>query len=240
LSAASQETAGRRLFPDQLVLSESFVEDELALPSVLHIRKPSAGKQRQAGVTTIDGEIKKRITRDFEASISGGLSVLDQDDAPLLAGFDNLELGVKYQFLRDPVREAVGSAALTWEVGGTGRAASGAESFDTLRPAFLFAKGLGDLPDRMALLKPLALGGLVGADIPLRSISKVTTVEGGETVVRRLRNAHVIHWGLSSNIVCRILTLSLRVPVFLVCSTRSFPLLSWTFEPQSMGTRADE
>jgi hypothetical protein len=124
-------------------------------------------------VTTIDGEIKKRITRDFEASISGGLSVLDQDDAPLLAGFDNLELGVKYQFLRDPVREAVGSAALTWKVGGTGRAASGAESFDTLRPAFLFAKGLGDLPDRMALLKPLALGGLVGADIPLRSISTV-------------------------------------------------------------------
>jgi hypothetical protein len=173
LSAASQETAGRRLFPDQLILSESFVEDELALPSVLHIRKPSTGKQRQAGVTTIDGEIKKRITRDFEASISGGLSVLDQDDAPLLAGFDNLELGVKYQFLRDPVREAVGSAALTWEVGGTGRAASGAESFDTLRPAFLFAKGLGDLPDRMALLKPLALGGLVGADIPLRSISTV-------------------------------------------------------------------
>jgi hypothetical protein len=176
----SQETAGRRVFPDQLVLSEPFVEDELSLPSVLHIRPPAGGEHRRASVTAIGGEIKKRITRDFEASIGGGLSVLDQDDRSRLAGFDNLELGVKYQFLRDPVREAVASAALTWEVGGTGRAASGAESFDTLRPAFLFAKGLGDLPDQMALLKPLALGGLLGADVPLR----------------RLHHPHLIHWGL--------------------------------------------
>src|SRR5712664_3327923 len=80
LSAASQETAGRRVFPDQLVLSEPFVEDELALPSVLHIRTPFGGEQRRASATAIDGEIKKRITRDFEASISGGLSVLDQND----------------------------------------------------------------------------------------------------------------------------------------------------------------
>jgi hypothetical protein len=192
----SQETAGRRVFPDQLVLSEPFVEDELSFPSLLHIRTPFGGEQRQASVTTIDGEIKKRLTRDFEASISGGLTVLDQDDAALLAGFDNLELGIKYQFLRDQVREAVASAALTWEVGGTGRAASGAESFDTLRPAFLFAKGLGDLPAHMALLKPLALGGLLGADLPLRSTSKITTVEGGETRVRRLHHPHLIHWGL--------------------------------------------
>jgi hypothetical protein len=35
----AQEVVGRRLFADQLVIPEPFVEDELSFPSILHIRQ---------------------------------------------------------------------------------------------------------------------------------------------------------------------------------------------------------
>jgi hypothetical protein len=49
-----------------------------------------------------------------------------------------------------------------WDVGGTGRKAVGAESFDTLTPLLLFGKGLGDVSEALVLLRPLAIAGLVG------------------------------------------------------------------------------
>src|SRR5213594_3228227 len=115
---------------------------------------------------TVGAELKKRLTADFELSLGGSLLDLSPDGKPTVTGFDNLEVGLKYQFLRDPSREAVASIALSWEVGGTGRAAAGAESFDTLSPAILGGKGLGDVPDTFAAFRPLVLAGRLGADIP--------------------------------------------------------------------------
>jgi hypothetical protein len=214
--AMAQEVVGRRLFSDQLVLSEPFVEDELSFPSVLHVRTPLLTERRHALATAIGAEIKKRITSNFETSINGGLTVFDQDDAASLAGFNNLELGFKYQFLRDPVHELVASAALMWESGGTGRTATGAESFDTLHPALLFGKGLGDLPDSLAVLRPFAIGGLLGAGIPTRRASKVVSVEAGETTVGLQRHNPIVEWGAVleySFLYLDSMTKDLRVPI---------------------------
>src|SRR6266851_1212079 len=35
----AQESVGRRVFSDQLVISEPFVEDEVSVPSILHLKR---------------------------------------------------------------------------------------------------------------------------------------------------------------------------------------------------------
>jgi len=187
---SAQEVVGKRQFSDQLVISEPFVEDELAFPSILHILRPRHGDEPRARATQIGAELKKRLTPDFEVSLAGGLTELSRDGKPPVTGFDNLEVGLKYQFLRDPSREAVASIALSWKVGGTGRTATGAESFDTFSPAILGGKGFGDLPDPVATFRPLVLAGRLGADIPTRASSQTASTGGGE-----VRHPNSLAWG---------------------------------------------
>ena len=185
---SAQEVVGKRQFSDQLVIAEPFVEDELEFPVFSHILRPRHGDEPRARETRIGAELKKRLTADFEVSLAGGLTELSPDGKPTVIGFENLEVGLKYQFLRDPSREAVASIALSWEVGGTGRTATGAESFDTFSPALLGGKGLGDLPDPVAALRPLVLAGRLGADIPSRARSR--TADGDE-----VRHPNSLAWG---------------------------------------------
>jgi len=189
----AQEAVGRRLFADQLVISEPFIEDELTMPSIVHIRRPAtAGEAPRALATQFGGELKKRLTPNLEGSVSGGLTLLDRAEGSSLAGFDNLSLGLKYQFLRSPAREAVASVALDWEVAGTGRAATGAESFHTISPALLFGKGFGDLPDGLAGFKPFALAGLLGAGLPTRAYTR--TLSGNEVTI--VPHPDLLKWGV--------------------------------------------
>ncbi len=190
---AAQDAIGRRLFSDQLVISEPFVEDELTLPSILHIRRPATDREApRALATQFEGELKKRLTPNLEGSVSGGLTLLDRAGTSSLAGFDNLSLGLKYQFLRSPAREAVASVALDWEVGGTGRTATGAESFDTVSPAILFGKGFGDFPYVRAGFKPFALAGLLGASLPTRAHTR--TLNGNESTI--VPHPDHLKWGV--------------------------------------------
>src|SRR5262249_15543265 len=92
--------------------------------------------------------------------------------------------------LRDPSREAVASIALSWEVGGTGQAGAGAESFDIFGPSILAGKGFGDLPDSLATFKPLFVAGRLGADLPTRASSR--PVSGGSDEVR---HRNMLAWG---------------------------------------------
>jgi len=95
------------------------------LPSILHIRRPGTAREPGTLVTQIGAEIKKRLTPTLELSVSGGLSHLNSDEKRSQTGFDNLAIGLKYQVFTSESREAVLSAALGWEVGGTGRKATG-------------------------------------------------------------------------------------------------------------------
>ncbi len=154
---------GKRFFPATLAIEDPLVADELALPSVSHIKGPE-GKETEIGV-----ELQKRITPDLGLTVGGEYRVRDPSDPDTDAhsGFGNPELGLKYTLLRDAPRELALSLALDWEVGGVGSRRVEAESFSTLGPSLLFGKGLGDLPESLALLRPLAVTGVIGAEIPL-------------------------------------------------------------------------
>lgn len=193
---AAQEVIGKRFFSDTLVISEPFVEDELSLPSILHIRRPATDSAPRTLVTNMAAELKKRLTSRLELSVAGGLIHLDPDGKPSLTGFDNLELGLKYQYFISEAHELVLSAGVVWAIGGTGRTATGAESFDVVNPALLFGKGLGDLPDTLAVLKPLAIEGVLGAVIPTQASTRVrngASVPGGPAVDR---HPDLLQWGL--------------------------------------------
>ena len=43
------------------MIAEPFVEDELSMPSLLHIRKPAGGGERRSTITEIGAELKKRL-----------------------------------------------------------------------------------------------------------------------------------------------------------------------------------
>src|ERR1043166_3614769 len=104
-SSTAEEVVGRRQFSDQLVIPEPFVEDELAFPSILHIVRPRRPDEPRTRATQLGAEIKKRLTADFELSLGGSLLELSPDGKPTTTGFGNLEVGLKYQFLRDPDRK---------------------------------------------------------------------------------------------------------------------------------------
>jgi hypothetical protein len=122
----------------------------------------------------------------------------------VLDGFENLEVGLKYQAFTSAAHEAIVSLGLSWEVGGTGRRAIGAESFDVVTPAVFFGKGFGDLPDSLSALKPLALTGVAGLAIPTRSKTHTVKVEGDEVEVEVEKHPNVVTWASRSNTACPI------------------------------------
>src|SRR5438309_10071043 len=144
---------GKRFFPATLATDDPFVADELSLPTISHIKTPGDTPTRE---TDISAEISKRLTPDLGVSLAGTYKILDADASPLLNGFDNMEVTLKYVFFKNAEHETLLSAGLSWDVGGTGSKKVGAESFDTITPTLFWGKGFGDLPEALQFVRPLA------------------------------------------------------------------------------------
>jgi hypothetical protein len=159
---------GNRFFPATLAI------DELALPSVTHIKGPE-GKETEIAV-----ELAKTITRDLGISVSGTYRFVDpaDPDEKSTSGFDNPSIGLKYTLLRNAPHEAALSLAFEWNIGGVGKESAGAASFHTISPSLLFGKGFGDLPDSVELLRPIAITGVLSAELPLTSQESNALVYG--------------------------------------------------------------
>jgi hypothetical protein len=188
--------AGARFFPATLSTDDPFVSDELSLPTVSTIRTPEDGGTRE---TDISMEISKRITPDFAIEIGDSFTVLNPHEGHAANGFSNLELGGKYQLLKNGEHEAIASIGLGVEVGGTGGRSVGADSFSTWTPGIFFGKGFGDLPAAVRLLKPFAITGQVGIAIPTSASTRSVTVDAqtGEQEIDVERHPDVLEWGFA-------------------------------------------
>ena len=195
--AAAHGLAGRRFFPSTLATEDPFVADELSFPSFTLLKRRGSADEPDTNEASISGEWSKRVTRDLGISLGGGLLHIDPQGGPTQTGFENLEVTLKYQFLRNAEHEAVAAIAVGWEVGGTGRKAVGSESFDVVDPSVLFGKGFGDLPSAVSALRPLALTGLAGVRIPTRGSTRTVRVDGDEVEEEIERHPNVFHWGLA-------------------------------------------
>ena len=137
---------------------------------------------------------------------------------------------MKYQAFTSAAHEAIVSLGLGWEVGGTGRKATGAESFDVVTPAIFFGKGFGDLPDSLSALKPFALTGLVGLAIPTRAKSRTVKVDGDEVEVEIERHPNVVKWGFALEYSLPYLTSYVRDPGLPSFMRRLIPLVELELE----------
>jgi hypothetical protein len=186
--------AGKRFFPATLATEDPFVADELSLPTIFHQKSPASGDEPASRETDFSVDMSKRITENFGIGIDTTYKVIHPDGRASQRGFDNLEASVKYKFYQNDLHEAIVSAGIDWDIGGTGARRVGAESFSTITPGVFFGKGFGDLPADMKYLRPIAITGQVGVGIPTRSS---TTTIGDEGDIDVERNPHTLEWGFS-------------------------------------------
>jgi len=186
-TAGAHGFAGKRFFPTTLVIDDPFVNDELSF--VFNHIKDSALGAAPARISTLTADYGKTITRNLGFSIGGTFIHKNPQVGNTVIGFDNIDLGVKYQFLTSERHETILSIGSGFSLANTGDAKVGAESMTVFSPALFFGKGFGDLPIGMQYLRPLALTGVFGGKIPSRAAT--VTAEGIE------QNPAFLHWGFA-------------------------------------------
>jgi hypothetical protein len=197
-SVSAHGLIGQRFFPATLTIDDPFVADELSLPTVLHIRNRGSDDSPPALQTDLSGELSKRLSPNLGLSLGGTYTFLDPIPGESTSGFDNMEVSLKYVFWQNPEHELLVSAGLSWDVGGTGSKKIGAESFDTVTPQLFFGKGFGDLPGALDWVRPVALTGAFGLDIPTRRFNTTYSLDDdGNVEIERELNAKTFNWGFS-------------------------------------------
>ena len=192
----AHEIVGNRFFPATLGIDDPGVNDEMSLPTVDSFKTGDDPPVRQRDVSA---EFSKRITEDFAVSFGSTYTFLNPTD-PMAAGangFQNLDTTFKYRLFKSPEHEFVMSVGLSVEWGGTGTESVGAETFNHYRPNIYFGKGLGDLPDTLSWIRPVAITGQVGYSIPGRNSTTTfgTDPDTGDPTVDTQFHPHVLNWG---------------------------------------------
>jgi hypothetical protein len=195
--STAHEIVGNRFFPATIGIDDPGVNDELSLPTVSSLKTGDDPPFRQRDFS---GEFSKRITEAFAISVGSTYSVLSPPGGPTgigAHGFQNLETTFKYRVFKDPAHEFVMSVGLSVEWGGTGADSVGADPFHTYTPTIYFGKGLGDLPDTLSWLRPVAVTGQVGYAIPGRNSTTKFGVDPdtGDTTADTEFHPRVLNWG---------------------------------------------
>jgi hypothetical protein len=188
--------AGARFFPATLTTDDPFVADEFSLATVSSIVTPNNGGTRD---TEIGSDVALRITPKWDIEFGETFITLDPSQGKAVNGFDNLSIGSKYEFFENDEHEAVASLGLDVDVGGTGGRSIGADSFSTWTPGLFFGKGFGDLPEVLRFLKPFAITGQVGVQIPTSASTRTITVndQTGERDIEIEQHPDVLEWGFA-------------------------------------------
>jgi hypothetical protein len=228
--------AGQRFFPATLTIDDPFVADELSLPTVESVRRKSAGDERAGWETAISAELSKRLSRNFGLSIAGTLLVEDPMRGPTIGGFDNLDLSAKYVFWHDPAHELLVSAGVEAEVGGTGQKRIGAESVSVVSPQIFFGKGMGDLPDALEWLRPVAITGAFGLGLPTQAHTKSKTVgDDGAIEVEEEQHARHLDWGFSLQYNLQYLQSFVRDVGLVAPFDRTIPIVEFAMDSAVQG-----
>jgi hypothetical protein len=117
----------------------------------------------------------------------------------LRSGSDVTSLGLKGLVYRNDLHEMLVSARLGWGIGHSGAQGISANAPDLLQPGIFFGKGLGDLPDGLAWLRPFGITGAVTLDHPMTgsSINFGIDPQTAQLAPTLTRNVDVLHWGFA-------------------------------------------
>jgi len=228
-TAAAHGVVGQRFFPATLTTDDPFVADELSLPTVTHQK---VSKDPSVKETDINFDFAKRIAPDLGIVMGYGWTHLDQLGPPHNpSGFRNLEITGQWQFFKNEPHEAVAMVGLKGEIGGTGARRIGADGFTTLTPTFYFGKGLGDLPETMNPLRPVAVTGTLGYSIPLRRSTSTTIFDPdtGDAFLDIERHSSAIQYGLAIQYSLPYLTSNIQDLGLPPWMNRLNPLVEFSF-----------
>lgn len=185
--------AGKRFFPATIGTDDPFVNDEAGLVFG-NTWEPDSDTDTD---TFISGEWAKTITPTFGISLGSAWHHINPKGDKSINGFENLEVGAKWQFYTGDETETILSTGLNAEVGGTGGAEVG-EPVSTVSPTFFFGQGMGILPESLKMLRPFAITGIFSADFPTDSQTVTTHInEEGEIEQEAEHNPTTLSWGFS-------------------------------------------
>jgi hypothetical protein len=157
---------GDRFFPPTIQTDDPFATDELSFPNVQLFHNPPGDGGSRTRELDLGAEFDKEILPRFALGISGAWTQLNPKEGETVNGFQNFTLSAKYHLIEIPSQEFIFSIGGEWDMGGTGGKSIGEDSFSTFTPTIYVGEGLGELPDWVAMLRPLALTAVVGEDLP--------------------------------------------------------------------------
>jgi hypothetical protein len=158
---------GARFFPATLVTDDPCVADEMSIPTVAWSKTPDVPPATQWDIGV---DFSKRITENFGVTVSQDWTQIRQPGGTVTSGFGNLGTTFQYQVLKERSHELAILAGLIVDWGHTGSTGSGfADTFSHLTPTIYFGKGFGDLPDSVSWIRPFAVTGQVGYQVPTNS-----------------------------------------------------------------------
>lgn len=162
-NALAHGIVGNRLFIEPLVTEDANPKNELDLPILEAISSPDGHSVNFN--YSLEKLLRPRISVDLENTYNWFRPAVRGSSR--ISGWGNIGLGVKYALYKSPAHEFIMSAKFGVELP-TGNTALTANDFTMLEPAFLYAKGFGDLPSRGAWnwLRPIAVQGDVALDFP--------------------------------------------------------------------------
>jgi hypothetical protein len=196
-SADAHGIAGNRYFPGTLTFDDPAVADELILPNFSSLMHPNGNQNVVDNV--LAGAFTRLLTEKLAVSVDSSWIRRNRTSFPQQAGFGLASLTLKGQVFEDDPHEALVAASLSWGIGRLGNQAVGAGGSSALQPGVFFGKGLGDLPDRMAWLRPFGVAGAVTAEFPISRRSTTTDIDPatGRLGLVPTINGNILHWGLA-------------------------------------------
>jgi hypothetical protein len=164
-AANAHAIAGDRVFPATLAIDDPSVASEVSLPTVDWFPDPRDASGDVPNETDVGAELDLVLLPNFAVGVSDEWTAQTIKHGAGSYGHQDLELSGKYLFFEDDDHEVLMSVGLVADVGATGGSRVGGDSASTLTPTLYFGKGMGDLPDDLALLKPFAVTGTIGVAV---------------------------------------------------------------------------
>lgn len=153
--------AGQRFFPEPLVMEDPFAADEMDLPSIHYLRGMDE-RELSFGI-----ELQKRITETIGVAVGSEYVMINPLDPlePNMRGYTNPEFALKWVPHISAEHESVVGlqVAVAPNIGNRNIR----EEHATIHTQVAFGRGLGDLPESMNWLRPVAIEGAAGIETPL-------------------------------------------------------------------------
>jgi hypothetical protein len=195
-AANAHGIAGNRFFPGTLSFDDPAVADEAIVPNFATSKRPGEGGDVVDNRYT--WSIFRLLTKTLGMGIDSGWIHRDWGVGSR-RGFDTTNLTIKGEVYRNDLHETLVAAGLSWGIGRSGAQGIGANAPDLITPDIFFGKGLGDLPDSLAWLRPFGITGAVSLEHPMTGTSINSGIDEttGQLLPMLTRNVDTLHWGFA-------------------------------------------